>query len=78
MWLEAIEQAIEDGWPQLYVDLLPDGVRVDVALMHTPEQPKPSCGMSTGKRIDGVITVPPVLSRCSGWPKAKVAWRSCC
>lgn len=45
MWLEAIEQAIEDGWPQLYVDLLPDWVRDDVALMHTPEQPNQACGI---------------------------------
>lgn len=45
MWLESIEQAIEEGWPQLYADSLPGWARDEAAMMHTPERPSPDCGI---------------------------------
>jgi hypothetical protein len=42
-WLAAIEQAIEDGWPQVFADCLPDWVRDEAALLHTPDQHHPDC-----------------------------------
>ena len=45
MWLAAIEQAIEDGWPQVYADSLPDWVRDEAYLLHTPDQHHPDCAI---------------------------------
>ena len=50
-WLIAIEQAIEEQWPQLYSDLLPDWARDDAALMHTPPRRHPDCGICTGSYL---------------------------
>lgn len=50
-WLIAIEQAIEEQWPQLYFDLLPDWARDDAALMHTPPRRHPDCGICTGSHL---------------------------
>ena len=50
-WLIAIEQAIEEQWPALYWDLLPDWAREDASLMHNPPRRHPDCGICTGAHL---------------------------
>ena len=50
-WLIAIEQAIEEQWPALYDDLLPDWAREDASLMHTPPYRHPDSGICTGAHV---------------------------
>ena len=50
-WLIAIEQAIEEQWPSLYWDLLPDWAREDASLMHNPPRRHPDCGICTGAHL---------------------------
>jgi hypothetical protein len=63
-WLAAIEQAIEEGWPQVFADSLPDWVRDEEALLHTPDQHHPDCSICVPRGWTcSARSSPPVLLR---------------
>lgn len=48
MELLDVEQTIEDRWPQVYEELaFTEWLYADMARMHTPDEPLPTCGICT-------------------------------